>query len=79
MKNIFFSAKKKLFVSQYYEYAIPPDLSSPAQSWEKNMEKSGFFSFFFEGSENLENILFLPKNKNPILLVFPLSFVSLGD
>ena len=42
--NYFLATKKEtrkpLFVSQYQEYTILPELSSPAQSWETNLEKS---------------------------------------
>ena len=68
-KNIFFLSKnsnilkctilnkekKILFVFQYQEYPIRPELSSPAQSWEKNLEKSGKIS------ENFENLFFCRK------------------
>ena len=38
--KIFFHLKIILFVFQYYDNAIWPELSSPAQSWEKNLKKS---------------------------------------
>ena len=46
-KIFFFSEEKKIiFISQYYDYAIWPKPSSPAQSWEKiwkSLKKIAFF------------------------------------
>ena len=65
------SAKKIKFVSQYKEYSIRPEISSPAQSWEKSLKKSQkiWKNHFFK------KIFFCQKNVIP--LVFPIEEISL--
>ena len=85
-KIIFFFSKKKhknniLFVSQYQDFAIQPELSSPGQIlgkkiWKK-IEKSQKIPFFFKQNKIKKKKKNFPKRKNAIPLVFPNYNVSL--
>ena len=68
--------KSKLFDSQYEEYTIWPEISNPAQSWEKKIWKNPKNSLWKKNMKILKKKKMLSK-KNAILLVLLFEEISL--